>query len=164
MGRSKTDAEEGGGGVAQGLGGINQACGDCSSQKTSLGGDDIEGGSGAKGDDNGRPAVQGRLGERCWNPVGANLPGIVHPALYSKVQGMIQHDRLFATVTQRQFLKNRSQWWNHARQDDIVNISQLMTGVAGPVVHHPSTFVCGALGVGLYHPYGTHGSTVIKAT
>src|SRR5258708_19233328 len=132
------DAEEARSGAAQGLGGDNQAWCDCSSQKISLGGDDIEGGSGAKGDDNGRPAVQVMRGERCCNPVGANLPGIVHQQLYSKVQGMIQHDRLFATVTQRQFLKNRSQWWNHARQDDIVHISQLMTGVAAPAPHPPT--------------------------
>src|SRR5260370_13093554 len=105
MGRSKTDAEEGGGGVAQGLGGDNQAWCDCSSQKISLGGDDIEGGSGAKGDDNGRPAVQVMRGERCCNPVGANLPGIVHQQLYSKVPRMVQHDRLLPTVTPRPFLK-----------------------------------------------------------
>ncbi len=62
-------------------------------------------------------------GKRRYDAVRANFPGIINQQLYSEIQRIIQHDRFFVTVKQRKLLKNRRQWRNNARQDDIIDIS-----------------------------------------
>src|SRR5258708_4803552 len=75
---------------------------------------------------------------------------------------MTNNQGFFATITLRQFLKHRSQWWDDTRHDDIINTGKLMTGMTHEISQHHGILVGSSLARSRYYPVMLHCHTMIK--